>query len=156
MSGNDEWDLFRPVLSTDVPKVKKTEPAPLPESGCSGARKHFKREKRPPIPRPPETQAEINAWIAERRQHFPTQARIAERAQTEADREARGALDLSSKPRPFKSGKKDRQPQEMSTRHPSKVPSFIDRLTEDEDRRQHSMVLQCFRYFVTHNFLQDP
>jgi hypothetical protein len=134
-------------------KVKKTQPAPPPSP--SPNQRNVKREKPIPVPKPPETQAEIDAWIAERRKRFPTQARIADRAQAAADRESRGALDLFEKPRTLKSERKNRKPQEISTRAPAKVPSFLDRLTEDEDRRQRSMILQCFRYFVTHDFLQN-
>jgi hypothetical protein len=152
MSGDGDWDLFRPVLSTDVPRVKRTQAALPPPSGPATNRANAKRECPAAPARPPETQAEIDAWIAERRKRFPTQARVAERAQGEADRAARGALDLAAKP---KAEKKSRRPQEMSSATPTKIPSFIDRLTEDEDRRQRSMVLQCFRYFTTHNFLQD-
>jgi hypothetical protein len=120
----------------------------------SPKQKNAKRIRPPADVRPPESQAAIDEWIAERRKRFPTQARLAERAQNEADRDSRGALDLSTKHQKPKPGKRQK-PIEMSTTAPTTIPSFLDRLTEDEDRRQHSMVLQCFRYFVTHNFLQD-
>ncbi|OHT01376.1 hypothetical protein TRFO_07629 [Tritrichomonas foetus] len=111
-----------------------------------------------------ETQEDIDAWIAERKKRFPTRLRVAEKERENQEREERGALDLSeqankakrkeSKMKLGKNGKNDK-PLEMSTFQPTKVPSILDKITQDEERRKHSIVLQCFRYFVKHNFLQE-
>jgi type IV secretory pathway VirB10-like protein len=154
MSTDDEFDLFKPVLSTDVLKKQKTTAAPPAPSVPPPNTKNRPLSKPPPRPvlRIPESQAEVDAWIAERKKRFPTQSRVAAKAQAETDRRTRGALDLSAPP---KGGQKSRLPLEMFASRPTKIASFLDRLTEDEDRRHRSIVLQCFRYFTTHNFLQD-
>ena len=43
----------------------------------------------------------------------------------------------------------------MPTCRPTKIPSILDKITQDEERKKYSIILQCFRYFVKHNFLQD-
>ena len=94
-----------------------------------------------------ETQEEIDAWIAERRAKFPTRERIAEKNKEKAQREFSGKLDLSEG-----LGKK-RDETEFGTQQPV---SLVDILVEDAVREQRSIVLQCFRYFTQHNFLQSP
>jgi hypothetical protein len=145
-----DWDLFRPVLSTDVKHLQKTQPAPVPIQTSQKLRSES--NSRDVLPRIPESQAEIEAWIAERKKRYPTQRRIADKEQDTKDREVRGALDLGSKP---KSKERSNKPIQMSSKKPGKVGSFLDKLMEDEERRQRSIILQCFRYFRTHNFLQN-
>ena len=108
----------------------------------------------------PETQEDIDAWIAERKRKFPTRRRIEEKEQNNQAREERGALDLSEKAnkerrKQQKKTRNDSRPLEMPTNRPTKIPSILDKITQDEERKNHSIVLQCFRYFVKHNFLQD-
>ena len=114
----------------------------------------------------PETQEDIDAWIAERKKKFPTRKRIEEKEQNLQERQERGALDLSdkankekrkeSKKNFFQTNSYDKsKPIEMSAIRPTKIPSLLDKLTQDETRKKHSIILQCFRYFVNHNFLQD-
>ena len=157
----ENWDFFAPVLSTDKENLPKTQQAPVTDKTTEKTpkQKRPKKQKDPlPARKIPETQEEIDAWIAERKKRFPTQQRIAEKAKMEQDREARGALDLSeqaNKERRRKEKVKDNTPIIMSSKNPERVKSMIDRLMEDEERKQRSIVLQCFRYFVSHNFLQD-
>ena len=157
----ENWDFFTPVLSTDADKLPKTQPAPVTDKMVEKKpkKKPRKRQKEPiPIRKAPETQEEIDAWIAERKRRFPTQQRIAEKVKMEQDREARGALDLSeraNKERRKKEKHSGSGPIIMSSTNPERVQSMIERLLDDEERKQRSIVLQCFRYFATHNFLQD-
>jgi len=147
-----DWDLFAPVLSTDVEKLQKTQTAPSVSVRAPGRRPEGKRAKPPAAAKLPESQEEIDAWIAERRRRFPTQQRVAARAELEREREARGAIDTSAPA----GGRRKGKPAEMSTRAAGSGHSMIDKLMDDDDaRRERSIVLQCFRYFNTHGFLQD-
>jgi hypothetical protein len=154
MSTDDEFDLFKPVLSTDIMKKQKTTATAPTASVPSPNTKNrpLSKPPTPPLPKMPESPAEVDSWITERKKRFPTQSRAAAKAQAETDRDTRGALDLSPPPKPLR---QSQPPLEMSASRPTKIASFLDHLTEDEDRRQRSIVLQCFRYFTTHNFLQD-
>lgn len=156
-----KFDFFAPVLSTDVVKEAPvlpnyTAPNLNPQQNTVEIKKNKKNGKKPEIGIPPrkvETQEEIDAWIAERRKKYPTRVRISEKEQTKAAREERGALDLSV---PFKAKEdKSDKPIEMSTRHPKRIPSLLDEMAADQERADHSKILQCFRYFVKHNFLCD-
>jgi hypothetical protein len=154
-----EWDLFKPVLSTDIKKLQKSQAAPLPEPDSSKnppvrkSNSARRRQEAVAAPRVPESEAEIEAWIAERKKRFPTQSRIAGKERDMKEREDRGALDLTEVVE--KKGRGN-VPIEMSSKFPRKVPSLIDKLMADEERRERSIILQCFRYFRSHGFLQDP
>lgn len=154
MSKEETWDCFCPILSTSVDELRPTRAAPdTPErNNAKQVRKRKPPKMRENLPKVPETQEEIDAWIAERKKRYPTQQRIAEKVQQEQDREERGALDLTKKPEKLK---KSDKPTEMSTKDPKPIKTLIDKLMEDEVRKERSIILQCFRYFVNHNFLQE-
>ncbi|EAY14723.1 hypothetical protein TVAG_038290 [Trichomonas vaginalis G3] len=157
------FGFYNPVLSTDIVKVAPAVPtyqAPEYEKNLIKSAKIPKSKQKKqgdnsqPAPRKVETQEEIDAWIAERRKKFPTRVRVDEKEQTELERRERGALDLS-KPRPTEKNE-SKKPIEMSTINPVPIPSLLEVLTEDERRKDYSRILQCFRYFVKHDFLQTP
>ena len=160
-----KFDFFTPVLSTDVVKEAEAIPdykAPLnPNQSTTQIKKVQKNQKEKkkdpnfPVIHKVETQEEIDAWIAERRKKYPTRVKIAEKEQTKQEREERGALDLSSPLPNKKKEKKSNKPTEMSSAHPTKIPSLLDEMCSDQTRADRSIILQCFRYFVQHNFLQD-
>lgn len=157
------FDIYNPVLSTDIVKVAPVIPtyqAPeIEQKMIKQAKipKSKKKKQAETIQTPPkrtETQEEIDAWIAERRKKFPTRAKIEAKEQSELERNERGALDLS-KPRKIEK-RESKKPIEMSTINPIAIPSLLEVLTEDERRKDYSKILQCFRYFVRHDFLQTP
>ena len=98
----------------------------------------------------PETQEEIDAWIAERRKKYPTKLRIAEKEQSAKERLEMGALNLEEETQIDA----ETTPSEFSAKSPHRILSFLDVLVADEMRKEKSKILQCFRYFVTHNYLQ--
>ena len=160
----EKFDFYSPVLSTDVVKEAPAipdynQPQLTPNQNkviIKKANKEKKKEKFE-LPRKVETPEEIEAWIAERRRKYPTRVKIAEKEQTQQEREQRGALDLSQPIAKSKKQKdKSNKPIEMSTVYPTKIPSLLDQMCSDQVRADHSIILQCFRYFVQHNFLQDP
>lgn len=175
-----DYDFFKPPLSSDIMKSQIEDPNPIhkktPENQIIAKNKKSKKrnknqkaklqEEQKQILHSikiPETKEEIDAWIAERKRKFPTRQRIEAKEQEQQEREDRGALDLSKNAtkevlKKEKAKKKFNGPQpiEMSTSKPKKIPSILDKITEDEQRRKRSIVLQCFRYFVRHNFLQEP
>ena len=174
MSHLKSFDLFSPVLSTDVinPPETVNNEIPVPEPAKKKKKKKNRKRKNPnpnqkekqtqkkkePIIKIQETQEEIDAWINERRKRFPTRERIAQKEQSEREREEKGALDLSveaNKLRRRQKKQKGNKPIEASTYKPTKIPSILDKIVEDEQRKEYSIILQCFRYFVKHNFLQD-
>ncbi|KAH0791015.1 hypothetical protein GPJ56_005150 [Histomonas meleagridis] len=159
-----DFDFFKPVLSTDIIKVEGPVPNTKPVSqylnNNQSKKKNRRRNKKgkpnqTKLPQIRETQEEIDAWIAERKKRFPTRSRVNTKLQEEIDREERGAISLNGDSK-NKEKQKRISPIEASTKSPVKIHSFIDELTEDEERRERSIILQCFRYFVRHNFLQDP
>lgn len=157
------FDIYNPVLSTDIVKVAPVIPtyqAPeieqkmIKQAKIPKAKKKKQSEANQIVPKRAETQEEIDAWIAERRKRFPTRARISEKEQSEQERKERGALDLT---KPMKTEKREsKKPIEMSSINPIAIPSLLEVLTEDERRKDYSRILQCFRYFVQHDFLQNP
>ena len=163
----EKFDFYSPVLSTDVVKEASATPdynqpqltpnlnKNLIKKKNKEKEKQIKKKEKFDIPRKVETQEEIEAWIAERRRKYPTRVKIAEKEQTQQEREQRGALDLE-KPLPKPKKQKSNKPIEMSTVYPTKIPSLLDKMCADQTRADHSIILQCFRYFVQHNFLQDP
>lgn len=155
----NKFDFYKPVQSTDIVKVSK--PIANIQDPTNPIKPKFKKNKtrnmnnmvKSNYEKQQETQEDIEAWKEARRKNYPTSMKIEEKEKHKKDLEERGALNLE----PSKPGKKKKndKPIQMSSKHPIKIPSYLDKLTEDEDRRDRSKILQCFRYFNTHNFLQD-
>ena len=158
MKANQPFDIYSPALSSDQTKLMSTYASESNYKDKQQLKKKKKKKISQPIVSTPsenqqESQKEIDAWIAARKARFPTKSRIQAKEDEQKTREERGALDLTqkmNKPEKPKSNK----PIEMSSSHPKIIPSILDKLQEDEERRQRSIVLQCFRYFVKNNFLQ--
>lgn len=153
-----KFDILSPVLSTNVVKVEKMTP------NCSNpvvidTEKSLKNKGKSPdadfnFPsfKLPQTPEEIEAWIAERKAKYPTKSRIAQKKESERERMERGALDLSVPYKGKGNNEDDDRPTEVSSRYKYAGKSFLDILNEEQERKDRSLILQCFRYFVQNDF----
>jgi len=147
------FDFFSPVLSTDIVKIAAVTPNYNDIKPVSSKKKQKKKKEKwvkPIKVNKPETQEEIDAWIAERRKKYPTKLRIAEKEQSAKERLEMGALNLEEETQIDV----ETTPRELSAKSPHRIQSFLDVLVADELRKEKSKILQCFRYFVSHNYLQ--
>lgn len=151
-----DFDFYKPVLSTDVIKVEGTvrNDSSLPDHPTVKINKNKKkgiRKEKSRLPQMRETQEDIDAWIAERKKNFPTRSRTTARINEKTERVQRGAIAFDEEAKKPKISRT-----EGSTKAVMRTHSFLDELTKDEERRERSIILQCFRYFVQHDFLQTP
>ena len=186
MSYIQNFDFYKPALSTDIvkpPEISSNNDnnnnnSQLNVSNQQFSNEQFTNKKRKNKKRKnksyqqqqqqqkeilnkinikiPETQEDIDAWLAERRKKFPTRKRIEAKEQYNQERKERGALDLSEKANKEKRKELKRKnqnfnfdsdkPIEMSVFRPTKLPSILDKITQDEERKKHSIVLQCFLF----------
>ena len=153
------FNIFAPVLSSNVIEVEEAAPnssAPVVSDGEKSLKNKGKKNGSDlvlPDCKLPQTPEEIEAWIAERKARYPTRSRIAQKQENERERMERGALDLTVPYRSKRENEDDDRPTEVSSRHKYAGRSILDVLNEEQERRDRSLILQCFRYFVQNEFL---
>lgn len=148
------FDFYKPVLSTDIVRVDSTvsNSSSIPKNpsvGKSQKKANKPKREKSRLPEMMETQQDIENWIAARKKNFPTRSRTNTKLMDQTERDQRGAIPLDDE-----SKKPKIRRTEGSTKMLMKAHSFLDDLTKDEERKERSIVLQCFRYFVQHDFLQ--
>ncbi|CAG9329656.1 unnamed protein product [Blepharisma stoltei] len=130
----------------------------------------------PPVPPPPppdppsppreihidpvlDTPEEIAKWIASRKRNFPSKKNVIKKEMKEKEKEERGDLskfELRMRKRLALIRKINKREEERQGQNPFlKYMSLRKKLLNNQILTEQRLLLQCIRYCVKHNFLQE-
>lgn len=106
-----------------------------------------------------DTPEEIQKWILSRKRNFPSKHKIQSKKDTDTRREERGDLskfEIRMRKRLAIVRKAHKKEDDKKGKNPFlKYMNLNRKLTNNQILAEQRIVLQCIRYLVKHNFLED-